>query len=176
MRLKRLAPGTIFLVFGVLTLPTPAAAQLSGGEWRLPATSTGQRAVETKPQPQIIVQRRHDSRYPETVFRRQPMAYTLVPAMVMSDGSVYANFGYGFEPVYRSCSGGVVVGQPTTVVAGNGVVLNPQAPTYTQPVPNQQTASQQMLSVNRTGQAVNRTQYASCYSRDPYGRVSVYRF
>lgn len=170
MRLKRLAPGTILVFSGLLCIAGPAAAQ-SRGVFRASTGSTGTPAVETKPQPQIIVHPGNDYRHPGTVFRRQPVAYTLVPAVLMSDGSVYANFGFGYEPVHRSCSGAVLVGQPT-VVAGNGVVLNAPAPTYTQPVPNQQTASQQMVSSNRTASS----QYSACYSRDPYGRVQVYRF
>src|SRR5688500_16359245 len=78
-------------------------------------------------------------------FPSQPVALSLVPAILMSDGRVFANFGFGFEPVLRPCSGAVVAGQ-RRVIGSNGVVLfHPTAPTYTQPVPNQQTASQQMV-------------------------------
>jgi hypothetical protein len=48
----------------------------------------------------------------------------IVPAVLMSDGSIFANFGFGFEPVVRVCSGGARMG---AVIASNGVVLQ-QAP------------------------------------------------
>jgi len=147
-----------------------ASAQYVNGRWQAPATATGPRqAVEKKPDPAVIVQQ-------PTVFR-QPVAFTLVPAVVMSDGSVFANFGFGYEQVLRPCSAGIVVGQPT-VIAGNGVVLSQaQQPTYTQPVPNQQTPSQQMLQSGQQQHAQRRSNLAqlSCYSRDAAGRVFVYR-
>jgi hypothetical protein len=178
MRAKRLDIRAIFVatLFSAV-VPVAAQAQLVNGEWRLPASGGGTRAVQpATPQPQVIVVpgQRY---YPQTtVFPRRVAAYTLVPAILMADGSVLADFGFGYEPVYRSCSGTLVTGQPT-IVGGNGVVLNaPQAPTYTQPVPNQQTASQQMLST-RTNTVYGSTHsQTSCYNRDPGGRVIVVRF
>lgn len=185
MRLKRLAPGTIFLAVGLVGLADTASAQLSGGEWRLPPSggTGGARGVEARPQPTVF----HPHAHPQTVFRRHPGAYnpyyptathTLVPAIITADGRIFANFGGGYEPVYRSCyNHAVVVGQPA-VVGANGVVLSPAQPqTYTQPVPNQQTASQQLLPSNQQNRVVvSSAAQASCYSRDPYGRVLVYRF
>lgn len=128
----------------------------------------------------------HPQAHPQTVFRRHPGAYNpyypapthvLVPAVITADGRIFANFGGGYEPVYRSCySNAVVVGQPA-VIGANGVVLSPaQPPTYTQPVPNQQTASQQLLPSNQHNRVVVSNATQACYSRDPYGRVLVYRF
>ena len=185
MRLKRLAPGTISLVIGLAGLADTASAQLTGGQWRLPPSgaSGGTPAVETRSQPTVF----HPQAQPQTVLRRRPGAYnpyyptatyTLVPAIITADGRIFANFGGGYEPVYRSChNNAVVVGQPA-VIGANGVVLSPaQPPTYTQPVPNQQTASQQLLPSNQHNRVVVRSAaQASCYSRDPYGRVLVYRF
>ncbi|HET7666101.1 MAG TPA: hypothetical protein VFK56_08540 [Mycobacterium sp.] len=128
-----------------------------------------------KPQPQVIVVQpsAHRGHPRRTVFPRQS-SVIWVPAVVTSDGRVFANFGAGFEPVYRSCASAVVVGQPT-VVAGNGVVLSPQAPTYTQPVPNQQTASQQIAAGNRA-QGTVVPGYSTCFSPHSSGGVIVYRF
>src|ERR1044072_1520375 len=53
----------------------------------------------------------------------QPVAVTFVPVVLMSDGSVFANFGFGWEPVARPCAATVVVGEPT-VIASNGHVLS----------------------------------------------------
>lgn len=185
MRLKKLAPGTVLLALGLVGLADTASAQLSGGQWRLPPAggSAAPRGVEARPQATVF----HPQGNPQTVFRRHPGAYnpyypaatyTLVPAIITADGRIFANFGGGYEPVYRSCYGNaVVVGQPA-VVGANGVVLSPaQPPTYTQPVPNQQTASQQLLPSNQHNRVVvSSAAQASCYGRDPYGRVLVYRF
>lgn len=153
-----------------------AAHAQSGGVFRLSPELNGTRAVEARKQPVVVVVSEQRVRQPH-VFPRYPVAATLVPAILMSDGSVFANFGFGYEPVYRSCSGAVVVGEPT-VVAGNGVVLSQQQrPTYTQPVPNQQTASQQLAQSNLSRPVVvSGAAQASCFSRDGAGRVFVYRF
>jgi len=109
----------------------------------------------------------------QTVFA-QPAAVSLAPVVLMSDGSIFANFGFGFERVSRSCSNTLTVGQPT-VVGSNGVVLSqPQQPTYTQPVPNQQSQSQ--LMVNGAQQTtLSVPAQRACFNRDMSGRVFVYR-
>jgi len=178
MRAKRLDIRAIFVAVAVgLVFPaSDAKAQQSGGVWRLSPEPNGTRAVEARKEPTVVVV--SEPRIPQRhVFPRFPVLVTLVPAILMSDGSVFANFGFGYEPVYRSCSGAVVVGQPT-VVASNGVVLSqPQRPTYTQPVPNQQTASQQFARANLAGTAVvSDAAQSSCFNRDASGRVFVYRF
>jgi hypothetical protein len=69
----------------------------------------------------------------------------------------------------------VVAGEPR-VVAGNGQVLSrPAAPTFTQPVPNQITPSQQMSSYNRMFGGSDAAR-ASCFTRDARGRVFVNTF
>ena len=175
MRAKRLDVRAVFAAALIAGLPVAGHAQYVNGEWRLPASTGGTRAVQPAPRPQVVVV--PGQRHPQTtVFPRRVAAYTLVPAILMADGSVFADFGFGYEPVYRSCSGTLVTGQ-TTVIGGNGVVLNaPQAPTYTQPVPNQQTASQQMLSARTNTVSASLPSQAACYNRDPGGRVIVVRF
>ena len=106
----------------------------------------------------------------------QPVAFNLVPAILMSDGTVWANFGFGFEPVVRSC-GSVVVTQPA-VMAGNGALITqPAAPTYMQPAPVQKTASQQVIAASQNGATVQTSRVAqlSCFGRDASGRVFVLR-
>jgi hypothetical protein len=169
-----------FVALAIIFAPTAALAQYDGKAFRLPAggAAAGARGVVQKPQPQVIVvqpssqHRLHGNR--TTVFPRQS-SVVWVPAVVIGDGRVFANFGYGFEQVFRSCAGAVVVGQPT-VIAGNGVVLTPPAPTYTQPVPNQQTASQQMAAGNRAQATVIAPAYSTCFSPHSSGGVIVYRF
>ena len=122
MDAKRLATGLrLIAVLAGLTIGREAAAQ-----------HAPRAGVEARPAPAVTSN--------PTVFS-QPVTVSLVPMVLMSDGTIFANFGFGFERVSRPCSNTLVVGQPT-VVASNGVVLSqPQQPTYTQPVPNQQSQS-----------------------------------
>lgn len=182
MRAKRLDQRAVLVALTLFFAPTVASAQFDGRAFRLPpgGSSAGARGVVQKPQPQVIVVQPSTHRgrvipHRSTVFPRQS-SVLWVPAVVTADGRVFANFGYGFEQVYRSCASAVVVGQPT-VVAGNGVVLSPQRPTYTQPVPNQQTASQQMAAAgNRAQTTVVAPAYSTCFSPHSSGGVIVYRF
>lgn len=180
MTAKRLDNRAVFVALALLAaIPAAAAAQYDGRVWRLPPASTGAaRGVQVKPQPQVIVVQPDHQR---TVFHRrrtvfpQQSSVIWVPAVVLGDGRVFANFGFGYEQVFRSCSGAVVVGQPA-VVGGNGVVLSPQAPTYTQPVPNQQTSSQ-IMAMGRQAQTVITTPaHSTCFGRNASGGVIVYRF
>jgi len=110
-----------------------------------------------------------------------------VPIIVSPDGRVFANFGGGFEQVVTACgmSNGIVVTQsaglvqPTVVqptVSQPGIVAGPLP--FTPAVPNQQTASQQML-----GQAAAPVQgqqqivvgNRACWSTDGRGQVFVGR-
>jgi hypothetical protein len=181
MRAKRLDHRAVFVAVTLFLAPSVVSAQFDGRAFRLPpgGSSAGARGVVQKPQPQVIVvqpsaHRGRVNPHRQTVFPRQS-SVLWVPAVVTSDGRVFANFGYGFEQVYRSCASAVVVGQPT-VVAGNGVVLSPQTPTYTQPVPNQQTASQQMAAGSRAQTTVVAPAYSTCFSPHSSGGVIVYRF
>ena len=182
MRAKRLDHRAVFVALALVLGPVVASAQYDGKAFRLPpgGSSGGTRGVvQSTSQPQVIFVQpgiRHRGGFPQrtTVFPRQS-SVIWVPAVVTSDGRVFANFGYGFEPVYRSCAGGVVVGQPS-VVAGNGVVLSSQAATYTQPVPNQLTSSQQMAAGMHLQTTVVAPAYSTCFSSHSSGGVIVYRF
>lgn len=108
------------------------------------------------PQPQV-----QDPGYP--VY---PIAYTLLPAIVMSDGSIYANFGYGYQQVSRSC------GQSR--VLDNRGMKTPQR--YPQPAPAPVTPSAQNLpSVQAQRRAARGVAHSACYARDTYGRLVVVR-
>lgn len=182
MRAKRLDHRALFVAVALAVMPAVASAQSSGRVFRLPpggSSGSTRGVVQPKPQQVIVVQPSvHPGRvnhHRTTVFPRQS-SVIWVPAVVTADGRVFANFGYGFEQVFRSCAAGVVVGQPS-VIAGNGLVLNPQAPTYTQPVPNQQTASQQMATRGDNAQTiVTAPAHATCFSSHSSGGVIVYRF
>jgi len=153
---KRLATGLkLMAVLAGLTFSRDAAGQ-----------HAPRAGVEAHPAPAVVVSS-------PTAFS-QPVAVSFVPMVLMSDGTVFANFGFGFERVARPCSNSLVVGQPA-VVASNGVVLSqPQQPTYTQPVPNQQSPSQMMVNGSQQTTLSVPAQRA-CFNRDVSGRVFVYR-
>ena len=193
MTAKRLDRKAFLFAAGLcFAMPVVAVAQQSGGVWRLPdGSSRATTGVQAQPQPQVVVVQPQPSSQRSTVFRRRapyghapygqlPYGATVIPAVVLSNGQVYANFGNGFEPVYRSCyAGSVVVGGQPTVIGSNGVVLSAAPPpTYTQPVPNQQTASQQMAAQTAGAQrvVVSGAARSACYNRDGAGRLFVVRF
>ena len=137
--------------------------------FRLPAQTGGRQAAqpmtrsETSPDHQGPV-------YGAPTYPRYPVAYTVLPAIIMSDGSIYANFGHGYVPVRQSCV------SASRVLGSNGPLhSNATPPTYTQPVPNQATASQQMAR-GQTSPARYPAQYVNaCYRMDAYGPVVIVR-
>jgi hypothetical protein len=165
--------------------PVQANAQSRAGTFRAspppPATRT---ATETPhPQPTVIVVPSSpiggvfNQRFNQAVFPRQPVAFTLIPAILLSDGTVMADFGFGFEPVTRACGNAVVMSTPT-VFAGNGVILSQgtSTVTFTQQVPNQVTPSQQNLpSVQSRFPILTAASQAACFTRDAQGRFFVVR-
>lgn len=163
------------LVFGAtlaLLSAAPLAAQ-SGGKFSLPPRGSVRQGVEARP-PQTVVVDPHDySRNPSYPhYPVQPVQFTLVPAILMSDGSIFANFGFGYEPVLRSCSAGAGT-RPLQRVGANGVVLGyTNTMPYTPPVPNQMTASEQMTA---NGRRLSGPAQLACFTRDGAGRVFVYR-
>lgn len=137
------------------------------GKWVLsPQTgSSGRRAVAANAQPQIIVVPGQPQFSP--VFPRQPIVFTYIPAILMSDGTVLANFGFGYEPVTRACGGGVVINSTPMVIAGNGRVIRGG----TQPAPNQATESARNLPSNQVRYPIlTSASQMSCYTRDSSGR------
>jgi hypothetical protein len=174
--------GALFGLGFLLALAGRSEAQSHGTFRAMPEPANSRRGVATAPrQPTVVVV--PSSSVVNPVFPRQPIAFTWIPAILMSDGTVMADFGMGYEQVTRSCNNTVVVqSQQSTVfsseprvVAGNGVVLSP-GPTYTQPVPNQPTASQLNLpSAQSRFPVLTSASQASCFSRDPGGRIFVVR-
>lgn len=90
-----------------------------------------------------------------------------VPVVVLPDGRVFANFGYGYEQVVRTCSSSVVI-QPNAAVQSG-----PVQPVVTQPAPAQATASEQMLGVTRPG-AHQQADLNPCWSSQA-GMIYVFR-
>jgi hypothetical protein len=159
-----------------------AAAQSRAGTFRAsPPPSGSRRATEAqRPQPQVILVPSSSGLgggTRQSVFPLQPVAFTLIPAILLSDGTVLADFGFGYEPVTRACGNTVVMSTPT-VFAGNGVILSrgTTTVTYTQPVPNQVTPSQQNLpSAQSRFPILTAASQTACFTRDAQGRFFVAR-
>ena len=176
-------PTILGAVLGVAVLvsltTTEASAQARAGTFRASPPPASRRATEApRPQPTVVVvpQAPAGSFINRPLFV-QPVAFTLIPAIFLSDGTVLADFGFGYEPVTRACGNAVVMSTPT-VFAGNGVVLTPGTTTvtYTQPVPNQQTASQQNLpSAQSRFPILTAASQTACFTRDAQGRFFVVR-
>lgn len=168
--LKRLDLGTVLMA--ALVVATPVGAQ-TGGKFTLPAQKAVRQGVEVRPAQTVVVDPYNYYRNPSYPMQPVPVQFTLVPAILMSDGSIFANFGFGYEPIVRSCHAVTVVRGPVQRIGSNGVVLGQSnALPYTQPVPNQMTASQQMLA---NGHRLSGPAQLSCFTRDAAGRVFVYR-
>jgi hypothetical protein len=175
--------GTLFGVAMLLVLNVgQAAAQSRAGTFRAsPPPSGSRRATEAqRPQPQVILVPSSSGLgggTRQSVFPLQPVAFTLIPAILLSDGTVLADFGFGYEPVTRACGNTVVMSTPT-VFAGNGVILSrgTTTVTYTQPVPNQVTPSQQNLpSAQSRFPILTAASQTACFTRDAQGRFFVAR-
>jgi hypothetical protein len=112
------------------------------------------------------------------MYPRYPVAYTVLPAVIMSDGSIYANLGYGYVPVHQACASQYV--EPR-VIDASGMLWSGGSPlTTTQPAPAQRTASQLALPSVQAAQraAATTTQQrvvSACYRVDPYGPVVIVR-
>lgn len=173
--MKKLDFGTALLA-GLLAAG-PVGAQ-SGGKFSLPAQGAARQGVESRPAQTVVVDQNHYYRNPSypshpsyPSYPVQPAQFIMVPALLMSDGSIFANFGFGYEPVIRTCY--AVSTAPMQRIGANGVALhNSDAMPYTPAVPNQMTASQQMIA---NGTRLSGPAQLACFTRDAAGRVFVYR-
>jgi hypothetical protein len=123
---------------------------------------------------------------PGNVFVPQGMAlYGNLPVVVLTDGRVFADFGRGYEQIVNRCTTVVNTSVfPTPVVQPSVVqptVVQPtisQPQPYTPPVPNQQTASQQMLQQTNgqpfAGQS-NFVNTQACWTGSNAGLVYIWR-
>ena len=157
---------TILGVGLLLTLNTSLGAQAGGTFRATPEPANGQRGVETprkQPVPVVVP--------PSTVFHptffRQPVVFFNIPAILLSDGTVLADFGMGYEQVTRACGNTVVVQSEPTVIAGNGVVLSHGTSTIT--------TQQSVTSTSARFPILTSVSQTSCFSRDINGRVFIVR-
>jgi len=127
-----------------------------------------------------------------------------VPVFVANNGQIYADFGYGYEPVIRNCAyaGGVAYSAPVQSPTYSAPTYTPPAytppsynpPTYTppsygqttfgakntQPAPAQATQSERDLAAANAAPAApqpqpQRAAAAACWRADEQGRVIVVR-
>jgi hypothetical protein len=168
---------SLFFAAGLaLTAGSATLAGQSNGTFRATEPPRSRQAVERRPPPVVVVQPTYyqPGYYPGVVY---PVAYTTIPAVLMSDGSIWANFGNGYEPVSRACvAQTTVTSNAPLVVAGNGLVLSggsTSTTTYMPPAPAQQTQSYYNLPsvANQRSAAAQ----SACYSRDANGQFFVVR-
>jgi len=99
-------------------------------------------------------------------FVPQPVAYSLIPAYSLPDGTVLADFGMGLEPVRRFCG--------DQFVLDGGAPPPPATSRNTQPAPSQSTQSAQNANAQRYPVLTTASQGA-CYTQDRYGRFFAVR-
>lgn len=147
-----------------------ASAQSSGGEWRFPSRPAGRTAAQPfKPKTPPVPPGQVSHLNPLT--HRVPVA--IVPAVLMSDGSIFANFGFGFEPVVRVCPGARL----GPVIASNGVVLQAAPSTTHGPA---STARMTVSQLARSGVPVHHAAVSdmarlACYASGGAPLAYVYR-
>jgi len=118
-----------------------------------------------------------------------------VPVLVTADGRIFANFGYGYEPVIRACgyhpaASAAPSYRPSNVPSGQTAAAQSSytPPTYqpstfgpgnTQPAPAQPTASEHMLPQGyappNPGAGQERAGSTACYTTDPRGQIIIVR-
>lgn len=129
----------------------------SRGVFSLPTHGSGRQVVQP-------INREPVTPFP--VAPAYPVAFTLLPAILMSDGGIYANFGFGYEPVARACG-------RSRVIDGRGMRTSQR---YPQQAPASVTSSAQNLpSVQAQRRAAARAGQTACYARDSYGQLVVVR-
>jgi hypothetical protein len=138
-----------------------ADAQLANGKWQAPAGG----AAATTPRKGVQVQ--------ETPKQTQTNSNSAVPlrviqAVVMSDGRILADFGYGLEQVTRSCPSSAST-MPLQVIGTSQVpdpTRQPMPDPTRQPIPG--LTPQQRAASKESAQA-------SCHVRDSRGVVFATR-
>ncbi len=141
------------------TVPNVAAAQ--GRDRRVVKGTTGAgrvAGIAPAQTPIVVVQPAQQAYYyPQYGYGYSSYGYfpnagfvQNIPVVLLQDGRVFANFGYGYEQVIRTCSpggfGSVSSGYGASLVTGGGVVQPTVVqPTATQPAPAQTTESERML-------------------------------
>ena len=133
---------------------------VSGADYTVTYNSTVRYIDESKTQ-QVFL-------FPSPQYRNfvpQPVAYSLITAYALADGTVLADFGLGLEPVRRYCGDQFVL---------DGGAPPQGTPRPTQPAPSQPTQSAQNANAQRYPVLTTASQGA-CYTQDRYGRFFAVR-
>jgi len=165
----------IALAVAALVLAGSASADAQArGKFTMPAKGPPRQAVQPR-----AADRQTKPVHVHPVRPAFPVAFTLLPAVIMSDGRVFADFGFGYEPVARSCAPAHTVAPAFStaqvpVVAGNGIVLSSGTPRMQPPprlTPNSPSATQPTHVTDQV--VVTNARADACFRHEPTGRVVV---
>lgn len=151
----------ILAVAAGITAGAAGSAAAQSAPLRLPDNPRPGSVVRVPSQPAQPV---HHHSYPRYAY---PVAVTYIPAVLMSDGSVWANFGHGYLPVRRPC-------RQSRVLDSRG--MSGRYGVYDSPAPAQQTQSAANLpSVQAQRRVAEQAAYNACYTRTGQGSLVVVR-
>jgi len=152
---------------------TPASGQLVNGKWQPPPKS-GSGGATTKRQG-TEVRRENGNGAGNAGQATNVVPLRVIPAVLMSDGSIMADFGAGMEFVRRACPT-AASSMPLRVVASGQTQPVPELQPVPgmQPAPAQTTASQSMLP-SAQSRTPSRAAQSSCHLRDQAGRAYATR-
>ena len=159
------------LVAALVSALSDAQAQAATGRYRAPAAQAAPTRRGTEVRPQAAAPAASPAPSPFGAPAPHVVALKLVPAVIMSDGSVFADFGFGLEQVRRACGG--VGGLGDTRSLSSGATIPTQSSPGMQRAPAQRTQSQQNLTSQPSQRQPSRAALGSCFTRDASGRVFV---
>src|SRR5256885_1676922 len=159
--LKRALRGLSVACALAMVASSAASAQLVNGKWQAPPQSGGSAGAAARQGTEV----RHE-RDTTAVTRANNTVVPIrvIPAVLMSDGSIMADFGAGLEPVARACPHSALRSPLRIIAAGGSTQPVPEL----QPVPGMQaapaqaTASQQMASSTQS-HTLSRAAQVSCH-------------
>lgn len=165
----------VSLALGLLLIGSgPGGAQLVNGKWQPPARSSGGAGATARQG--VQVRRENDAIAPTAPVATGAVPVRVIPAVVMSDGSILADFGSGLEVVRRACPSAVanmplrIIGAPVSTQPVPGLQPVPGM----QPPPAQSTPSQTALP-SAQSRAPSKAALSSCHLRDQRGRAFATR-
>jgi hypothetical protein len=92
----------ILVLAAIVLIGGAATADAQQYPLRLPEGTSAKPQRATSPKPRV---EEADPRYPANpLYPAHPVAFTYIPAIMMSDGTVWANFGYGYVQVRNACA------------------------------------------------------------------------
>lgn len=158
----------------VLIGSVPGGAQLVNGKWQAPARPSG--GASAAPRQGVQVRRENDAAAATVPVANGSVLVRVIHAVVMSDGSIVADFGTGLEVVRRACPSAVanmplrIIGAPVSTQPVPGLQTVPGI----QPPPAQSTPSQLALP-SAQSRAPSKAALSSCHLRDQRGRAFATR-